>query len=135
MPKSHLRFPATLAGFEQGAGNLRALLDAQSLGGVPRYNAELAFEEVVTNIVRHGSPDGDIEVTVVSGEHEIVLTFEDNGVPFDPGGRPDPVVPASIDEAPLGGLGVLLLKKISTRMSYTRTPQCRNQLTLAIPVR
>jgi serine/threonine-protein kinase RsbW len=130
-----LRFPATIEAFEEAALALRSLLDAQGATGLPRFHVELAFEEIATNIIRYGSPSGDVEVTVVFGEDDIVLTFEDDGVPFDPAGQPLPAVPASIDEARVGGLGLVLVRKISTRLTYTRTAAHRNRLTLAIPAR
>lgn len=127
-----LRFPGTSAGFERAADDLRALLDARALGGTSRYNVELAFEEIATNIIRHGSSSEDIVVTVVFGGDEVLLTFEDNGVPFDPSRHPDPSVPESLDEASLGGLGLVFVRKISSRLSYERTTQRRNTLRVAI---
>jgi serine/threonine-protein kinase RsbW len=129
-----LRFPATLAGLEPAASALRDLLNAHGVEGRPRYHVELAFEEVFANIVRHGSPSGDVEVTVQFGDDEIVVTFEDDGLPFDPCEPPDPVAPTSIDDAQVGGLGLVLLRKL-TRMTYERKPTGRNLLTVAIPAR
>jgi serine/threonine-protein kinase RsbW len=129
-----LRFPATLDGLEHAATTLRELLNARHVDGGPRYNVELVFEEVVANIVRHGSPRGDVEVSIRLGCDEIVMTFEDDGVPFDPREHPDPVAPTSIDDAQVGGLGLVLLRKL-TRMAYERTPQDHNLLTLTIPAR
>jgi serine/threonine-protein kinase RsbW len=129
-----LRFPSTLDGLEHAAGALRDLLHARHVDDGPRYNVELVFEEVVANIVRHGSPTSDVEVAIRFDDEEIVMTFEDDGVPFDPLERPDPVAPTSIDDARVGGLGLVLLKKL-TRMGYQRTPTNRNLLTLVIPAR
>jgi serine/threonine-protein kinase RsbW len=128
-----LRFAATRDGLEHGALALRDLLDAQHVGGGSRYNVELAFEEVATNIVRHGAPTSDVEFTIVFGVDEIVMTFRDDGIPFDPRAHPAPVAPTSIDDAPIGGLGLVLLRTISTRMEYERTPQDCNLLTIVIP--
>ena len=50
----------------------------------PRFKVELAFEEVAANIVRHGHPTEDVEVAIRFDDDEIVLTFEDDGAPFDP---------------------------------------------------
>jgi anti-sigma regulatory factor (Ser/Thr protein kinase) len=130
-----LRFPATLGGLEQSAAALRELLDARHVVGGPRYNAELAFEEVVANIVRHAAATSEIEVAIRFDVDEILMTFEDDGVPFDPRASLDPVPPASIDEAPVGGLGLMLLRQILTRMVYERTPLHRNLLTLGISAR
>jgi len=127
-----LRFPGTRAGFEEAANALRGVLDARGVSGGPRYNVELAFEEVATNIVRHGSPRGDVEVIIAFDDREIVLTFDDDGTAFDPREQPAPPVPASIDEAALGGLGLVLVRKISSRLTYERTSRNHNQLTLAI---
>jgi anti-sigma regulatory factor (Ser/Thr protein kinase) len=137
MPTSEhvLRFPGTLAGFQEAAGVLRGLLDTRRLHGDARYNVELAFEEIATNIIRHGSPTGDVELAIAFDDDETVLTFEDDGVPFDPCEQPDPAMPASIDEALVGGLGLVLVRKVSTRIAYERTPQCRNHLRLAISAR
>ncbi len=130
-----LRFPATLSGLEQGAGALRELLDSRHVVGGPRYNVELTFEEVVANIVRHGGPTSDVEVAIRFDDDEILMTFEDDGVPFDPRTSLDPALPTSIDDAPVGGLGLVLLRSVVTRMVYERTPVQRNQLTLAISAR
>ncbi len=129
-----LQFPATLDGLAQGAGALRDLLNVQQVDVTRRNNIEVVFEEVVANIVRHGAPRSDVGVAIAFGDDEIVMTFEDDGVPFDPRERPDPVAPTSIDDATVGGLGLVLLRKL-TRMAYERTPEERNLLTLAIPAR
>lgn len=130
-----LRFPGTSDGFEGAAAELRALLDARHVDTALRYKIEVAFEEIATNIIRHGAPTQDVEVTIAFDEREVVLTFEDDGVPFDPRERAAPLVPASIDEAVVGGLGLVLVRKLTTRMAYERTSQRRNRLTLAMPVR
>ena len=129
-----LRFPPTLAGLDEAAATLRALI-GRDVNDDARYNVELVFEEVAANIVRHGRPTGEIETAVQFDADEIVLTFEDDGVPFDPREHPDRAAPSSLDEAPVGGLGLVLLRKIVTRMTYERTAQKRNVLTLAIPAR
>ena len=130
-----LRFAATLAGLEHAAAALRVLLDAQAIDGEPRFNVELVFDEIAANIVRHGHPATDVRLSLRFDAGEIVLEFDDDGVPFDPLERPDPVMPATIEEAPVGGLGVFLVKKVVTRVAYARTPQQHNLLTLAIPSR
>jgi anti-sigma regulatory factor (Ser/Thr protein kinase) len=135
-PNQHvLRFPGTLAGFSEAFVGLRSFLDAQHLNGRPRYNVELVFDEIVANIIRHGIPGAHVEVAVAVNPDEIVLTFEDDGAPFDPRTQARAPEPASLAEAPVGGLGLVLVKKISSRMTYDRTSAHHNVLTLAIPSR
>ncbi len=128
-----LRFAATLASFEQASADARAALDACGVRGPSRYNAELVFEEIVSNVIRHGRA-AEIEVSLACdpAADAIILTFEDAGPPFDPLERPLPVLPKSIEEAPLGGLGLLLVRKASTRLHYERTIDEKNRLTVTI---
>jgi anti-sigma regulatory factor (Ser/Thr protein kinase) len=137
MPASRhvLRFSGTFAGFEEAANALQRLLEGTQLRASTRFNVELAFEEIGSNIVRHGSPTGDVQVAIAFDDDEVVLTFEDDGAPFDPGSHPAPLKPSSLDDAPIGGLGVMLVKRFSTRMEYERTAHDRNRLTLAIAAR
>lgn len=114
---------------------LARILDSQHLPPAPRYHVELAFDEIAGNIVRHGLPSGAIDVRIAFGDREVVLSFEDDGTPFDPRTYPPAVLPTSIDDARVGrgGLGLPLVRSISSAMTYGRTPQQRNQLTLVIP--
>jgi serine/threonine-protein kinase RsbW len=130
-----LRFPGTPAGFDQATAALHRVLDDHQMQGAARFDVELAFEEIAINIVRHGAPNGEVEATVAFDNHEVVLTFDDDGVAFDPLLRPDPELPSSIEDAQPGGLGILLVKKRATRLAYERTPQHHNRLTVVLPVR
>jgi anti-sigma regulatory factor (Ser/Thr protein kinase) len=133
-----LNFPATMSGFEQAFGTLQVELDRDELNPGTRYSVELVFEEIVANIVRHGSGAGgisgvDVTVDVQVGGDAIVMTFDDGGVAFDPVGRPDPKKPTSIEETPIGGLGLMMVRKAATDMRYERTPAQRNRLVVTLP--
>jgi anti-sigma regulatory factor (Ser/Thr protein kinase) len=135
-PTSHvLRFAASSASFEQASADARAALDICGVHGPPRHNAELVFEEVVSNIIRHGhAPEIELSIACDADANTIDLTFEDAGPPFDPLERPLPTLPKSIEEAPLGGLGLLLVRKASTHLQYERTPAGKNRLTVKIAI-
>jgi anti-sigma regulatory factor (Ser/Thr protein kinase) len=128
-----LRFAAARASFEQASVAARTALDACGVRGPARYNAELVFEEVVSNVIRHGhASEITFSLTCEPATHVIVLTFEDAGPPFDPLAQPLPTLPKSLAEAPLGGLGLLLVRKASTHLRYQRTPAQTNLLTVTI---
>src|SRR5215468_3683948 len=101
-----MRFPPTLVGFEEGASALRRLLDASGMAIAPRNKVEVAFEEAAVNIIRYGRAKSDIEGRIDIGDAQVVLTFEDDGVAFDPREFAAPAVPASLDEAAVGGRGI-----------------------------
>jgi anti-sigma regulatory factor (Ser/Thr protein kinase) len=136
MPASHvLTFPGTRAGFELAFGDLRRTLDGHTLHQRARYNCELVFEEVVTNIIKHGYADDrghGIKVSLeVSGE-AIVMGFEDDGVPFDPREHPPVNHSGSILDVSTGGRGLLLVRAAARRVDYQRTVDQRNRLTVTI---
>jgi len=131
-----IRFAGDHAGFARGFVQVRHALDAQRLQGAPRYNAELVFEEVTANIVGHGAPDGrelEVCVTLETFADSIVLTFEDNGVSFDPRKLHDPPPQKSLDEARIGGYGLMLVRHAASSIDYLRTLEGRNRLIVRLP--
>jgi len=117
---------------------LRRALDRQALSATTRYNAELVFEEIVANIVGHGARNGrepDVRVTLEARPDSIELIFDDDGVPFDPRGLPDPVKAKSLEEAKVGGFGLMLVRHAASSLEYLRTAGDRNQLTVRVPRR
>ena len=130
-----LRFAPTIDGMARAADDLRQFLTPYQLGEAARYNVELAFDEITANIVRHAGATDDVQVDVRVDQDEIVMRFEDNGVRFDPSERADPELPTSLDDARVGGLGILLVRQRATRLAYERSTSGRNVFTLALPAR
>ena len=130
-----LSLAATREGFAGSFDELRRGLDALPLDARARFSAELVFEEVVANLVRHGArPDGQttLSLDVELWDHDVQLTFQDDGVPFDPRDRPDPAPPRDLEHAETGGRGLMLIRSVSTALEYTRTPEGRNRLTVTV---
>jgi serine/threonine-protein kinase RsbW len=130
-----IRFPGTHPGFAQGFARLRRALDREALDPGARYNCELIFEEIVANIVGHGAVRNhapDVHVTLEHSDDSIVLTFDDDGVPFDPRGRPDPVPVKSLQQAKIGGFGLMLVRHAASSLEYVRTVEERNRLTVKV---
>ena|SRR5688572_17477361 len=131
-----LRLSGDMAGFERGAEAVRSALDACRVTGRARLWVELVFEEIVTNIVRHGYTDErahEIDVRLTCGAESIVLAVEDDGQPFDPLQRAEPTRPVSLEDVALGGLGIPLVRKAATGLRYERTADGKNRLTVTLP--
>jgi serine/threonine-protein kinase RsbW len=95
------------------------------------FALNLALEEVVTNIIAYGYDDGaahviDVELRVLDGT--VTTTVEDDGRPFDPLAAPEPDVAAPLEEREIGGVGVLLVRRLMDEVTYARS-QGRNRLT------
>ncbi|MFZ2961187.1 MAG: ATP-binding protein [Candidatus Ozemobacteraceae bacterium] len=81
----------------------------------------LALEEMLTNTIKYGYDDKDahhIEIGLQVEADEILLTIVDGGHPFDPLAAIPPDTDLPIDERPIGGLGIHLVRKMSSSMRY-----------------
>ena len=87
------------------------------------HNFNLAFDEIITNIVSYGYDDEgehliDVRLSVADGlvEAEVI----DDAKAFDPLNAPDPDVTTELDDRPIGGLGVFFVKKLMDEVRYKR---------------
>lgn len=130
-----LEVPPTAAGLATAQASLNRFLESgDDVSARGAYFAELAFEELVTNILRHGRRRPDeppIAASVLLSGESITLTVEDDGPPFDPLSVPEPEQPASLDDAKVGGLGLVLVRRSCERMSYVRAGD-RNRVTVTL---
>ena len=82
---------------------------------------DIAIDELFGNIAHYAyDPDvGPATVRVeVDEEPCVIITFIDNGVPYDPLGKEDPDITLSAEERGIGGLGVYMVKKSMDDSSY-----------------
>ena len=126
-----LRFPGTTDGLDAVVRALRGLLDARGLEAKHRHDVELVFEEVASNIVNYGQPTSDVESTIRFGD-DTVLTFEDDGPAFDPRLQPAPAPVERRQDLRIGGLGLVIVRDLCSRLDYERTPEGRNRLVLTL---
>ena len=100
------------------------------------YALRLCTEEAVANIVMHGVPQQSVEPGIVAlrlrpEAGHLTLTIEDCCGGFDPLSAPSPTPPASLAEAPIGGLGIHLMRQYASALSYRRDGGT-NRLTITI---
>lgn len=84
---------------------------------------ELAFEELFINIASYGSTDPDrppqVSIELESRDGWVQATLLDDGVLYDPLLRDAPDVNAALDDRPVGGLGVFLVKELMDEVEYS----------------
>lgn len=92
---------------------------------------DLSVEEIFVNIANYAYPDkeGNAEIRISEADGVATLVFTDAGVPYDPLQKEDADVTLSAEERPIGGLGILLVKKNMDEVSYSYE-NGRNVLTL-----
>ena len=90
------------------------------LAGEDLFAVELATEEAVVNVFKYAYPHGEgkIRLRCMEDGDRFVIEVTDWGVPFDATALPDPDL--TLEERPVGGLGIYLIKKMTDEMRYTR---------------
>ena len=127
--------PNTHGGLKQGLEWLGRWLKGHEVGPEADDKAHLVFEEIVTNIIRYGFDDNrehPIEVGARMDADELTLTFDDDGRPFDPRSAPQFVRADALEMAPIGGRGLILVRRAARRLDYKRTEKGRNLLTVTL---
>ena len=84
---------------------------------------QLSLEEVVTNVINHGYTDGQLHpftVAFSASPTRITVVVVDDAPAYDPLARPDVDTSLPLEERPIGGLGVHLVKKLMTAARYER---------------
>ena len=82
----------------------------------------VALEEVFVNVANYAYGEGSGDVTLDIGfdeeSRDVTFRLADRGIPFDPLKKPDPDITLSIEERPIGGLGIFIVKKTMDTVRY-----------------
>ncbi len=109
-------------------------LAALGVSGPPADDMVLALDESATNIIVHGyrGQPGRIEVQLEldADAGELVARLYDDSPSFDPRQVDPPDLTQPIEERIRGGLGIYLCRSFTDSLTYRRTDDGRNELTL-----
>ena len=81
----------------------------------------LCIEEIFVNIAKYAYKDsqGKCSLTIQNDvEGKLDFIFEDSGIPFNPLENKEPDITLSAEERDIGGLGILITKKIMDDIQY-----------------
>lgn len=114
------------AGVRRAQQRLRGILQSRLIAAEQQHDLELITEEWLTNVVRAcgRQPLVKLSMDVVLTRAQIVLTFRDDGVAFNPLEAEGPDLDAHIGERPIGGLGLLLVRQMADTCHYARVDDC-----------
>lgn len=99
-------------------------------GALERYDCpmkaimqiSIAIDELFGNIANYAyRPEvgkATVEVEILENPLQVIVTFKDNGKPFDPLKVEDPDITSSAEERQVGGLGIYLVKKSMDAITY-----------------
>ena len=82
----------------------------------------IAIDELFGNIAQYAytpkTGKATVRVEVTENPMAVVITFIDNGVPYNPLAKADPNVSLPADERQIGGLGIFMVKKSMDEINY-----------------
>jgi anti-sigma regulatory factor (Ser/Thr protein kinase) len=128
-----LDIEATLENLDKVMAFVDEELEAVGCSMKAQMQIDIAVEEVYVNIANYAyNPTvGGVTIRVMIEENplSVVLTFIDEGKPYDPLAKEDPDVTLAAEDRQIGGLGIFMVKKSMDNVSYEYN-QGRNILTL-----
>ena len=117
-----LNIEATLENISEVTDFVNSELEALGCPVKTQMQIDIAIDELFGNIAHYAyDPETGPATVRVEVEKEplcVIITFIDNGIPFDPLAKKDPDTTLSAEEREIGGLGIFLVKKTMDDISY-----------------
>ena len=117
-----LTITATVENIETVTDFVTEQLEALDCPMKAQMQIAIAIDELFGNIAHYAyNPDvgeATVRVEVVEEPLAVVITFIDQGVPYDPLAKADPNIKLSAEEREIGGLGIFMVKKTMDDITY-----------------
>ncbi len=118
-----LRLPNSFDALSTAADDTTHFLEAHSAPPDAVFAANLAIEELVTNIIKYGYDDADAHQIVIElavSAHELRMKITDDGHAFNPFDQPEPDTSLPAEDRPIGGLGIHFVRNMLDDCAYCR---------------
>ena len=100
-----------------------AFAEAHALPAEVRRSVNVALDELLANALSHGRAGRDpcsVTVEVELDLDRVTVNFPDDGPPFAPFGQDAQDTTLSVEDRPIGGLGLHLVGQLMDKVSYQR---------------
>ncbi|HBK54643.1 ATP-binding protein [Syntrophomonas wolfei] len=98
--------------------------EENGIPGKTLFQLNLALDELLTNTITYGYPEGgehEIMLRLIpEGEKELLIEIRDDGLAFNPLEVKAPDLKQDIEERPIGGLGIHLVRQMLDELEYRR---------------
>ena len=96
------------------------------------YDLMLAVTELVTNTIEHGynGKDGWVQIEIGYNETGLIIVLSDCAPKYDPTTTPIPNINLPLEERPMRGLGVYIVRETMDRFTYKQDDEGNNQVTI-----
>ena len=118
-----LELKADMAGLQTADRALDEFAAPRAWPETALFQVRLVLEEIMMNVISYGS-DGaavpHVRLQLAQEGTALFMEIADDGVAFDPLQAPAPDLDADIDDRPIGGLGVFLVRELMDSVAYRR---------------
>jgi len=130
---NELTIAATAENIETVTDFVNVHLEALECPMKAQMQINIAIDELFGNIAHYAYHpevgEATVRVEVIQDPLSVVITFIDNGIPYDPLTAADPDTTLSAEERSVGGLGIYMVKKSMDEIAY-RYENGRNILSI-----
>jgi anti-sigma regulatory factor (Ser/Thr protein kinase) len=130
-----LTIPAKVDGLQEFCAFVHAGAEAAGLSSSQINELDLVLEELFMNVARHAyAPgQGDVEIGYeAQGPGRLLVEISDAGRAFNPLASDPPDFSLSLADRPLGGMGVFLIREMTSSLRYERD-RGRNRVSFIFP--
>ena len=117
-----LTIAATVENIDVVTDFVNEQLEAMDCPMNAQLQIDIAIDELFGNIANYAyNPEigqATVRVEVAEDTLAVIITFIDNGVPYDPLKKEDPDITLSAEEREIGGLGIYMVKQNMDDISY-----------------
>lgn len=122
-PERHLVLHNDIKQIPQLAAFIETVAAEKNLDLSLAMSLNLALEEAVTNVILYAYPEGSdglVDIEAILREDSLEFIVSDSGRPFDPTAQEEADVTLGVEDRPIGGLGIFLVRKLMDSVSYRR---------------
>ncbi len=127
-----LHLPNRLSVIGETADGIADFLRGNAVSERAIGHLALALDEAMTNTIAYAWPQGgthELTLEMTVDGRTVITVVSDDGIAFDPLEVPPPDLESSLEDRPVGGLGVHFMKTLMDDVTYRREGG-RNVLTM-----
>ena len=105
--------------FEDVINYIEERCRASGCGKNEIYHISVSSSEILANIDSYAYTDGgQVEIIICRRNNRMIISFKDEGKPFDPLSVKPPDVTATLSERKPGGLGIFIVRNMMNDVRY-----------------
>ena len=118
-----IKLPATVDNISAVTNFVEHELTERNCPRDAKLQINIAIDEIFGNIAHYAydpkNGDATVRVEVTDEPLEVIITFMDNGKPYNPLLREDPDITLDANERDIGGLGIFIVKESMDSVDYS----------------